>query len=444
MNRVKLFFFAMLILAGPAFHASAADGPAWSLVVYIAGDNVPGVSDDAVVRSMLNAHVPPGVELLVRRDLPGREGVMQAVRRYKGSNELAMLPGDRSGGSELLKWAGSKARGKYKVLWVISRSNDIKGFTKAVSVSGLEPDVVWMDDGSRADVNTVQTLKDAGAYLIIPQFGAADNGFPAGRVLELLGDYRMTPKEFARALPGAYVKEYSPGGTFSYRSRGNFTPSLTSIDTAKWAEFYRRFVAFESKVKACFDPASSGGDIDVVEFLERLPGRTNDPEAIKMSIEMLDPIGYPREVSKESSAAVSVYPSKAKFFELRIVIVSALSAEDPVEELKREWMRINSDLRLPEGIKFEVVDLGPKDPSRKEFIVRGNVEDMVSFRPWLGNSAYSTLTTYDAQGYKCVRRYPRENFYFSADRFPETSFLVAEAHGQGEPLAHGVSMSPTK
>jgi hypothetical protein len=229
-----------------------------------------------------------------------------------------------------------------------------------------------------------------------------------------------------------------------------------SIDTAKWGEFANAFkeltaalqtALFREKLAA--QPgwmrafADKEGNADLIEFLNRLPLLIEDRAARAEAAAILDRIGYPDRVAAENAATVTLDPGKVRSFELRIEVSPFQPQDKALGHIKAAWNDLNQDLSLPDTLTYDISDFRENKRSKREFIVRcpdGALKKPLTFRPWFAGSKYAVLTSVDKDGQVSNKKFFRERDYISVTEFPETSFMISEAHNQGAPFMHGIGI----
>ena len=106
-----------------------------------------------------------------------------------------------------------------------------------------------------------------------------------------------------------------------------------------------------------------------------------------------------------------------------------------LEKLKRAFNQLNQDLPLPENLQYSLTET----EGQRTFKVFGKVEGTFEVRPWLAGAKFLAAqlqTLQSAFSFSLVS----EQDYVEVTEFPETSFMVAEAHTQGNAFVHGIGL----
>jgi hypothetical protein len=112
---------------------------------------------------------------------------------------------------------------------------------------------------------------------------------------------------------------------------------------------------------------------------------------------------------------------------------------DALKRLRKRWVEVNRDLvDPPENAKFSLARDEPGGELR--FRVRAHVTRPFSFRPWLPGVLEAEERLLDSSGRWQVRKLRHESDLTVVDRFSDGSPLLSEAHTQGAPLMHGLSI----
>jgi hypothetical protein len=233
--------------------------------------------------------------------------------------------------------------------------------------------------------------------------------------------------------------------------------ALAALDTAKWDAFSGAFKELASALQAASfreklasQPGwlrafvDKDGNADLVEFLNRLPLLIEDPAIRRSAASILYELGYPDRVAAENAATVTLDPEKVRSFELRIEVSPFQQQDKALGDMKAAWSALNQDLNLPpDSLIYSISDSRENKKSKREFIVRcpdGAMKRPLTFRPWFAGSKYAVLTAVDKDAQVSTRKFFRERDYVSVTEFPETSFMVSEAHSQGAPFVHGIGL----
>jgi hypothetical protein len=454
--------------------------PEWSIIVYTGTDEEElAVSYDPRFRQILAAQLPPNVELITEQDTYRPDGTFRTIKRGRFDISEFSLPEHDSAApaslADFLRWANQNARGEKRIFLVITHSWGWRGIVQDYTIPGkpdtdtmmplremarvmqeekFRPDVMWLDACILGNVEPVEEFKNAAPYLILSQREMPYSGFPVDRLFGILGKPGLSPREFVRVLPEEYVKAYSRNGSL-LTSEGEFpVVSVAGIDTGAWSaltgdfrrlaqaldgtDFKARLAADSRWVDGLADKTDQNSDL--LEFLTRLPSYVNDPDVAAIAAKIRADVGYPVDVDALSHEAVSLDPAQAARFELRIEADGLLPEAKALKEIKAQWLEANQDQFIPDTLRYAVVRVPGASGNDREFIVSGEVTRPLQFRPWLAGTQYYILTTEDASGVRTQVTRTREKDYFAVDRFPQTSFLVAEAHTQGLPFIHGIGI----
>jgi hypothetical protein len=468
------------IFALPLASRAQAAAPEWTFIFYL------GVDDDEMaalvdprLEAMLTGPLPAHVEVLVEHDTFKPDGVFRSIRRGQ-SLTRETLPEHNSADparfEDFLRWAKANSRGKRTCLIVNTHAWGWRGIIEDFTVPGkpkydeLMPmdafaasfakakarfDVLWLDTCIMGNAEPIEECKDIAPYLILSQREIADNGFPFEALWEIM-EKRPSLKQFLRAVPERYVQLYARNGEMVPEIKYYYVTSAVSVDTRKWDRFAGEFKPFVDLLREnnflwtvkfrpdLLDAIVEGDDrnVDLVEFLSRVGDWVVDPRVGEQARRLLARIGYPKDVAALSSQSYLLEASKVRSLELRIDADNFLTR--PPDKLQSlfigKWREANQDLPLPSGQSFELVSIPGSKNNDRQFVIRAELKKDLRFRPWFAGTQYFILTTEDHQGRTTRKTYSRDKDYFVADRFPESSYLVAEAHAQGTPFLHGVGM----
>jgi hypothetical protein len=332
----------------------------------------------------------------------------------------------------------------------------LREMAAAIKASGIRPDVIIFDACAIGNAEPIEEFIDLAPYLVISQREVPCSGLPAAKIFTIAGGSDIDPRTLAERLPEEYIKEYAHDSSMVEHKNEYPVVTMAAIDTAKWSPFADKFkelvsalarAEFAQKLTAQSGWAAAFADkdtnVDLVEFLNRLPLLIDDPAAKSLAAEILDDIGYPDCVAAENAATVTLDPAKLRSFELRIEAYPGPQKVKALEDIKTAWKDLNQDLSLPDTLTYDVSDFRENRQTKREFIVRcpdGALKKPLTFRPWLAGAKYAVLTIVDKAGRISVRRLFREKDYITVAGFPDTSFLVSEAHSQGAPFIHGVGL----
>ena len=476
-----LVILCALALFAPLPAASAADRPEWSIIIYTGTDEQAlALNYDPRFREILETPLPASLELIAEHDTHEPQGTFRYIRRGSAPLERQVLPeqdsADPRSMAAFLRWAGQNARGKKRLFIVISHSWGWRGIIQDYTIPGkpevntmmplrelarvmrqakFRPDVFWLDACVLGNVEPIQEFRDSAPYLIVSQREMPHNGFPAEKLFGLLGTPGLAPREFVRRVPEPYIRAYSRNGSLLTKEGEFFQTTVAGIDMAKWKGFTRDFgrlvkalekTDFSARmaenprwVKGLAD--FSDQNADLVELLTRLPELVKNPRVDALTAKIRKDIGYPAAVDARSRESYTLDPREVKRFELRIDADGLLPPETALKEIKELWFELNQDQALPGSLNYDVVKVPSASGRDREFVVSGEIAAPLRFRPWLAGAQYFVLTTDKGDGGEPKRiTRSREEDFFLVDRFPKTSFLVAEAHTQGVPFIHGIGI----
>ncbi len=462
--------------------AAPGKAPDWSVIVYTAADD-PVLSKvfNPRLKELTETPVPEAVELLIERDTEWPDGSARAVISSAGHQEFELgeqNSADRSTFAGFLKWARDTARGKYKVL-IIQGSSDgwrgilsdsiipgqdgkkaimpLRDLAAAIRTSGLRPDVVVFDEGILGTAEAVEELKDSAPYLIVSQRATGRYGFVPSQLYKMFENRQTGAKQCAALLPEEYVKEFAHDGLRAEAEGRYAVTTFVSVDTAAWDRFsakvktlvdllkkagFREKLAAEPGWARAFTDAAH--NVDIVEFLNRLPLLIEDPDVRGAAAQLLEEIGYPERTAADTAATIVIDPAAVRSFELRIEAYPYVPKQRALPDIERAWKMSNQDIGLPEGLIYDVYDFRERHNPKREFIVRGPemaLKRLIVLRPWLPGTQYVVLTTVDHAGQVTEKKLFRDEDYFSVKEFPPTSFMAGEAHSQGAPFVHGIGVA---
>jgi len=454
--------------------------PEWSIIVYVGIDEESLARDYGPrVKELRDRTLPLNVELLMEEDTYGTDGLFRYHKKGNSSLQEEVLPEQDSASyacvASFLRWAKSKATGKKRLLMLITHSWGWRGviqdytipgnpsintmlplreYARAMRETGFKADVFWLDSCVLGNVEPIQELKDTAPYLIVSQREMPYSGFPPESLFSMLGAKGLTPREFARRVPAQYVRAYAHNGALLKAEGEFFLTTIASIDTRRWDRFTADFktlttdlkrAGFQDKLRRNPQWASAIADsldsnADLVELLTRLPAFVPDPKVAAKAHKILKDIGYPAQQFKLSRESITIDPKTVKSFELRIDSDGFLPPEKALKSISDKWQENNQDFALPSDLRYELVAIRSPELRDREFIVSGELAAPLVLRPWLPGTQYYTLSTvgHDNATHRLTRS--REQDYIVAERFPDTSFLLAEAHTQGAPFIHGVGL----
>jgi hypothetical protein len=465
--------------------ASGVAKPDWSIVVYVGADERDlAKSYNPRLKELFDTPVPDNIEVLIERDTDWPDGTARIIRSSDSHEERELGERDSSSAAtfyDFLKWTDALASGRHKLLIVHGNSQGWLGMirdqtvpgkkadsgpsapmplsemARAVKASGFQPDVAIFDAGFMGNVEAVEELKDIAPYIVVSGRGMPYSGFSAEKLFKMAAESDMSPRRFAQRFPEEYVREYAHDGSMPSAENDYFIVTLAAIDTAKWSAFSGAFKELTAELQASLFRAKlqsqpgwmrafvdKEGSADLVEFLNRLPLLIDDRAVRDEAAAILDDIGYPDRVAAENAATVTLDPEKVRSFELRIEVSPFQQRDKALGAVKAAWNALNQDLSLPDSLTYDLSDFREDKKSKREFIVRcsdGAMKKPLTFRPWFAGSKYAVLTAVDKDGKVSTRKLFRERDYVSVTEFPETSFMVSEAHSQGVPFVHGIGIA---
>lgn len=475
---ICLAIILALAAAAQAKDPKPAKAPDWSVAVYIATDEESmGKAFDPRTAHILKVPLPAGVELLVERDSFAENGTLRVIRRGGVPDRTELLPeqDSASAGSvaDFLGWAQANARGKKRLLIVVAHSWGWRGiiqdyslpgrpgedsmlplreFAAAMAKAPFKPDVLLFDACVLANTEPLEEFKGLAPFLVASEIELPYNGFPPERLFAALAK-GPSPRELARRLPEIYVSAYGHHGVLSGLEKEYYPTALAAIDTAKWNGFARRFKAlvdllartgFRERIKARPEWIGAFADedhnVDLVEFLYRLPGLVPDPGVRRAAADLLRGIGYPGDLARRSATTITLDPKKVHSFELVIESDGLMPEADALTDIKKRWLDTHLDLGLPGNLQYELRRIPDQEIDDREFIVRGQVDRPLTLRPWQTGATYVILKAKDLRGRVRVQSWRRDKDWLAAERFPASSFLLSEAHSQGLPFIHGVGL----
>lgn len=403
------------ILAPPAPVQSLPD---WSIIVFENNpDAIKSSDSQRGFTSVSDTAVPENLEVLIEQPTNQdfvRERVWKTRDMHDEKSVRSTSNDVAATATSFATWIKSTAKGKHKIIVLQGREGYDKAFLRSFASAfkdvGIRADVIILTGSIDNTIETIDELKDSTPYLIVSELEVPAGGFPAARVFTMLRTPTIQPLEFVKLFPRSYVEEYSHDGSATNPENAYSTVGMASIDTAKWILAAN---SFKSENK--------------------------DEHIRTLSVEMPRRAGYPREVI-ESAAVITIDPAHARSFELHIEASPVLDSAKALSVIKSAWQRSNAGLVLPESFAYSIQDSGNGSDLRREFIVKGDVVSPVTFRPWLPGAQYVILTITDKNGRTTVRQYTRERDYVSVETFPQSSFMISEAHSQGLPRIEGASL----
>ncbi len=131
----------------------------------------------------------------------------------------------------------------------------------------------------------------------------------------------------------------------------------------------------------------------------------------------------------------------ARAFELIIQADEHLKPEQALTQLTKNWTELNQDLALPSGLSLRVAEHRVKGKLYRRLIVAGALDAPLTVRPWMPGARLVRVRTMDADGEWTEKSHKRTYDAVSVRSFPESSFLISEAHSQGAPFIHGVGVT---
>ncbi|MBI3038126.1 hypothetical protein HYY75_03600 [bacterium] len=433
---------------------------------------------DPSVQKLFEIPLPSNVELLIEQDRFLPNGTFRYIRQGTNQPIEISLPerdsADPKNFSDFLRWAKENSHGSRKMLILITHSWGWKGIIQDYTVpgfpntntmmplrefagvaqeSGLKPDVLFLDCCVCGNAEVVEEIKEVSPFLIVSQLDTPYSGFPYETLFENLSEKNPNPMELARSIPSNYVAAYSRGGKKVEAEGGCDFATFVAIDTSKWDSFAKKMKKLVRILRASGfrtllrrDPVllsgvyDGDGNIDVVEFLSRLPAIVSNSLVTDSTEEILKTLGYYQNVSSSTIPHITLDSKDVRSFEVRIQSDPLLASETALDDLKKQWDSVNRDLKFPKGLSFYSRETERRSHPLRELVVRGPVQETLRFRPWLPSTLYVILTTLKSDGTRSHRKFTREKGYFEFGDFPESSFMLSEAHSQGAHFIHGIGV----
>jgi Clostripain family len=443
----------------------------WTVAIYagIDEEEIAAASDPGLA-ALLHDPLPPSVQLLLEKDTWGSGGVLRAERTGRAPATEQLLPEHDSSDPErfrdFLRWVKARARGRYTLLLVATHSWGWKGiiqdftlpdapgknrmmplrvFARLFDEEAFHPDVAILDACVMGTVDAIHEVRGLSRYLLTSQRETPYQGLPFRDLLAELHSGKMTPRRLARELPERYVREYGRDGAFA-KAEGEFdVVTFAGLDMDRWDAFVERFAAFteaartaglRERLQANPDWAEVINDddhnADLLETIRRVQQLLPEPEVVRLGRELEATLGYPAAASAANLEALTIEPRKGPRFTLWLQRDRNVAPPFEKDRFQARWEDLNQDLPVPENlaVAFEGEWTTVSGPS-------GSAPWRL--RPWMAGVKVVRL---DYAGGARPRReiYRHQRDFISARRFPESSFLLSEAHTQGAPFVHGLGI----
>jgi hypothetical protein len=470
------FFSLIMVLNGRAF----CDAPDWSIIIYAATDADDLYKAEASLEALLKHNIPQNVELLIEWDSHKNPVKRFIKRNNKIENDI--LPEADSASTYVFKrflnWANKNAQGKKRLFVDVSHSWGWKGiiqdynvpdkpsqdtmmlikeFREAFIQTEFNMDIMFLDGCILGTTEVLEDLEDTVQYIVVSQRETPYGGFPFLKLFEDLKQ-NMSVKELARLIPLRYVEAYSHDGSMAQDEGEYDVVTAVTVDLYKWKLFsdkFRYYVSllaqngfrerlaknynwFENIIDVNFENgkfSSSDYIADLVELIKRIPAfMNNEKEIVNESKKLLDFIDYPEAISDQTEGILTIENKNKAQFELLIEADPFINIDEVGKKVLDRWLENNHDLLIDYDFYYDLIAID----SKNYFVIKGAVNAPFKFRPWLPGVKNIIIETQ----YKNWARtsYTKEFDYFYTTEFPESSFLVSEAHTQGVPFIHGIGI----
>ena len=471
----KLIAIIASVVFAPPLAWSKTGALDWTVAIYAAIDEEEiDHYAEPLIREILNLPLGANTELFLEKDAFKDKHVYRYYRQ--GSDErkrYAKREHDSASAETLekfIEWVDKNATGKHRLLIIMTHAWGWKGITQDFTVPGNKKDtmmpvdefaavlrksiapidVLFLDSCVLGNAEPIDEMVGAARYLIASQRETPYAGYPYSKLFDMLGE-NASPLEVARRVPHQYVEAFARGGSRVEREGEHFALGVVSVDLKKWDAFADLFGDFTSTLKHAgfretlsdrMDSESTwitrltdlDHNADLVDLLSRIPSMTVDENVAWQSQALLDRIGYPDDVARQSSEALTFDAAKTDLVKISIPVDEFLKPQKALSEMTKRWKDANRDLAAPGDQSFDVND--------GYFEVLTPIDSTFSVRPWLAGVRSARVATRDREiGAMQETVLRRESDFFSVDRFPETSFMVAEAHTSGAPFVHGVGIN---
>lgn len=467
---VRFFIvFAALCLSAPLTFASTTD---WTVAIY-AGIDEEEIDQfsNPIIQEILGIPLHQNIELFIQKDSYGAGGVDRIYKHGKGPSTHQLLEEHDSADPRVFKdfveWVDQHSTGRRRLFVIMTHAWGWKGIVQDYTVPNQKEDTMmalrkfadilrasyrpidglFLDSCVLGNAESIDELRGTARYIVASQRETPYVGYPYHELFAMLAQPELSMREVARRIPRQYVAAHSRGGSLVAREGEYDVVTAVAVDMEKWDLFVGEFATLVQKLKAAGfrralrakkDWASAFADtdrnVDVVEFLHRLPSITRSKAAINQARRLMQLIGYPNDVAQATAASYRIGASQADLVKVRIPVDEHLKPETAFEKSKKRWLEANQDLALPTETTYRI----------REGVLEVTIplaKGAVEFRPWLPGVSQVRIAIRSPEDKSWrSRRLAREQDYFSVTEFPSTSFLLAEAHTQGAPFVHGIGM----
>lgn len=468
---VRFFLFFAAILSAPLAFASTSEVD-WTVAIY-AGIDEEEIDQfsEPIIQEILELPLNRNIELFIQKDGYGNAGVERHYKNGKGQTGRQILAEHDSASPRAFKgfvdWVDRYSSGKRRMVVIMTHSWGWKGivqdytipndrndtmmalrhFARILRASPRPIDGIFLDSCVLGNAEAIDELRGTARYIIASQRETPYVGYPYDKLFEMLGQPELSMREIARRIPRQYVAAFSRGGRQVAREGEYDVVTAVAVDMEKWDLFAHEFAELVRLLKAAgfrralrakpqFAAAFYDADrnVDVVEFLHRLPSITRNKAVLEKGRELLRLIGYPKDIAEATAQSYLIDPAQADVVKVRIPVDEHLKPETAFEKVKKRWLEANQDLALPPQTTYRVKD-GIFE------ITLPLADNPVEFRPWLPGTDQVRIGVRSPKNKRWKsRRLTREQDYFSVSEFPTSSFMLAEAHTQGAPFIHGIGM----
>lgn len=465
---------ALTALYGPAFAWSEEDQLDWTVAIYAAIDEEEiDQYAEPLIREILNLPLGVNTELFLEKDGYQDKHVYRYYRqgseprtRYAKPEHDSASPKALEG---FLRWVDKHSTGKRRLVIIMTHAWGWKGiiqdytlpdgaddtmmpvdqFAAILQKSARPVDVLFLDSCVLGNVEPIDEMARAAHYLIASQRETPYAGYPYQKLFEMLSQ-GASPLEVARRVPHQYVEAFARGGSRVENEGEHFALGVFSVDLKKWDAFAELFANFTSSLSDAgfrdFLDAKLSDDAhwatrltdtdhnaDLVNLLSQISSFGSDSNVAWHAQALLDMIGYPSDVAEKSAETLTFEPTQTDLVKIAIPIDEFLDSKKVLSEMTKRWKDVNRDFSAPSGQRFQA--------TATHFEVITPVTRTFKVRPWLSGVRRARVATRGLEvGDFTEKTLERESDFFSVDRFPESSFMVAEAHTTGAPFVHGVGI----
>jgi hypothetical protein len=457
-------------------HSFAAE---WSVVVF-AGIDEEEIAhySDPLVEQILNAELAENVELLMQVDSVGTSKDARYLKRANSPLQAQNMPeidsADVKNFKDFLSWSQSHITGSKVLFLVMAHSWGWKGllqdfgvpgkpeentmmpvreFSRAMQEARFHPDVMMLDACIMGSAEALDYLVETSDFVVASQKETPYAGFPYLQLIKNM-ERNLSAQQLAKLLPGMHVKAFVRGGQNVLIESEYFFTASVAIQSAKWKHFRRSFAELVKVLKASDfkkrlknDPEWLGrfvdadSHVDLIEFLQQIEHSDLNVSVTKQARLLLDQIGYPPKARDFNKRSILI-PPDALSFEIEVQadeLMKPGTDEDPttpvLEKLKRAWNQINQDLQLPGSLQHSLIE----KQGHRIFKVFGKVDRAFEVRPWLAGAQSLEVRLHTLQNIFSFSMLSEQD-HVEVIEFPETSFMLAEAHTQGSPFVHGIGL----